>query len=254
MELDQDDYLMLNQFRLERMRSQVKELQLAMLHVDHEARTLNIHCTNPGQVDELMEMADLAAIAWEVLGCWVVEIWFELEAVWTEQSLLPDGFELPRLSTEELELLAIEAFEEIDMPTATLDKPAVIEKPASTASTALPGQSLSNIASDLEMDVAELLSWVLQQNAVVIPYNNEDIVSGETAIAAYQHWEASVVRRRMERRGLTVTSTAPVENGAAPKAATPTRKKPAAKKPARKTTARKTTARKPQAKASQTEG
>lgn len=237
--LSTHDERLLQRMRLSRLAEVMSELAAPLLHLDLNY-ILHIHCS---------ELADAQAIAdqskvlreqvWLILGCDHIVVWQGWDAVaeWVG--------DFRAQSEDPLELVANEL--ENPMPTATLEKTAAPK--ISKQSMALPGQTLSAIASDLEQDISTIREWFANRQVTVIPFAGEEIVSGEDAIAAYTYFEPMVIQARMAKRGLTpVTLNGASENGVVVTEAKPRTTRKTAAKPAAKTTTRKTAAKTPAAK------
>jgi hypothetical protein len=82
LELTADDLLILEQHRLERLRSFFGEtLRLCFLHLDRN-NTLAIHCSEPWIVDELLsEIDELRWYTWVVVGAQRISIFFAQEEI-----------------------------------------------------------------------------------------------------------------------------------------------------------------------------
>ncbi len=81
-ELTADDLLVLEQHRLERLRSFFGDtLRLCFLHLDRK-NVLTIHCSEPWIVDQLMdEINELCWYAWVIVGAQQLSICFAQEEI-----------------------------------------------------------------------------------------------------------------------------------------------------------------------------
>lgn len=222
-----DDRRLLEHKRLQRFHFVFPEFKKILIHIDMENR-LNFHCECVDEVEELLEAPDLGSLAYLILGCTSVAIWFEGDRMWT-QAIRAEDLGLTIDEPKELQSVQLsETLEEAEaMTTAILERPAAIAQlPAAPATaptiTTLPGCTIAALAGDVEQSPDAIKAWVLSQNALIIPFAGEEIVSGDVAIAILQNFTPLMIQRRMENRGLlgAVTVAAPkVEsNGAALKA------------------------------------
>ena len=232
-----------------RWRARFPVMSATPVHIGITDNCLNIHCATQQEAAETqINSTELTHYSFVMLGVSRVRVWLNNEEVWAEEARpFHEGVESGHEPSVDPE----------PMPTATLDRPTTTANTkAQNLNKRLPGQSLQGIASDLEINIDELRTWLESNGAVIIPYSGDEIVTGEMAIMAYQQFEKTRLQRVMERRGLLVGESITSQNGSTPTAtaiATPSTEAPT--KPARKTSTRKTTAtakkttRKPAAKA-----
>lgn len=240
--LTYDDRKQIRNAQLRRLHELLPDGEEFVLMIDME-NCLHICTQQQAHYDRLLlTEAELLELCWIVSGADYLVLWLNNQRTWEAPTrATPEGCEVQRLGAEDLELLTTEILKEVDMPTATLEKPTTA--PAKSAGPAdlpqtngrLPGQNIAAIASDLEMEVNELRQWLESVGAEIIPYNNEEIVAGGRAIAAYQFFEPTLIQRRMAKRGLAVpqlNGTAAQTTGDAPaKKSTPSKPKATASKP-----------------------
>jgi len=200
----------------------------SLQHISISDNCLNLHCeTQQVAAEAIVYGALLTKASGLILAVEAVKLWLNNELLWeAEVSPFSEGVESGETSVDPE-----------PMPTATLDRPSSTTANAKTIDKRLPGQNLEAIASDLEIGVDELRTWLESNGAVVIPYGNDEVVTGEMAILAYQQFEKSRLQRVMQRRGLLVEDSF-TQNGTAATAIAPAPVE-APTKPARKTSTRK---------------
>lgn len=99
--------------------------------------------------------------------------------------------------------MTITYLEKTEAPTAV----APVSTPAPIAPanpTAMPGCTIAMIAADVEASVEAVRDWLVGQGAVVIPFNGDEVVTGEAAILAVNHFTPLLIQRRLADRGLSL--------------------------------------------------
>ncbi|WP_088893212.1 hypothetical protein [Leptolyngbya ohadii] len=221
-----NDRSRLEEHGFDRLKSLFSDLRPCTLFLDPE-RTLHIVCSHQSELEAIeQKRGAIERRAYLSLGCCQVLAW---------------------VADTDLELVA--SVEDDTMPTATLEKPATSSKSTtaqSTPSNRLPGQTLNNIAADVEQTIDIVREWFVGKGITPIPFGDDEIVSGEDAIGCYSHFEPMVIQARMARRGLSLPKTEQNGNGATATATKPAATKSTAKAPAKTAAAKKkTSARKP---------
>jgi hypothetical protein len=194
----ESDLRTLEQMRLVRLREVAAPLKDLLLHLDLEY-TLHIHCNSRAEAEALIaEGIELGQRCYLVLGCAEVAIWAEGDR------LLKESVSLSLLEWKALESESTLFLEELAMATAVQSKPQAIAPviQPNWSSNKLPGQPLSAIAADVEQDAGTVKAWLQEQGAPIIPFNGEDIVTGEAAIAAINHFTPLLINARLQKRGL----------------------------------------------------
>lgn len=236
MELTAWDVGQIRIFQMRRWKERFPALGANSLqHIGISDNCLHLHCDTDQVVGEAIAYGEeLCRESAVILAVEHVSLWFQSELIWgAEARPFFEGVELADTVLDPA------------MTTATLERP----KTSTTANTKaqnlnkrLPGQNLAAIASDLEIGVDELRTWLESNGAVIIPYGNDEVVTGEMAIMAYQQFEKTRLQRVMQRRGLLVEDSNFSQNGSSATAiATPPTEAPT--KPARKTSTRKPAAK-----------
>jgi hypothetical protein len=106
---------------LRRLQQQIAVLEASRLYIDLDGN-LHIQCVETGQVAALLAIeATLKEQIYLVLGVWHVSLWLANEQVWEAETRSILEYELPRLSSKELESISTAILQEDAMATATLE-------------------------------------------------------------------------------------------------------------------------------------
>lgn len=205
MQLTNADRLRLERARHERFRS-LFPLSQAILHLDLE-ETLHIRVETLAEIGQLNPVKNaLLAQAWLTFRAGGVALWMGNHCRWIAGFLGNSA----AIDVDILESLsAMSAMHDEDSTMITLEKAeaptAVAPAPiAPTNSTAMPGCTIAMIAADCEASVEAVRDWLLSQSAVIIPFNGEEVVTGEAAILAVSHFTPLLIQRRLADRGLSL--------------------------------------------------
>lgn len=208
-------------FRMARLMHSIPTLIDCLVYPDLED-TLHIHTQDPKIFASLQLFSrDLQQQAYWLAGVREICLW--------------NGGEDPaeQYSVESSSDVIIE---HSHMTTATLDRPATYETSATADKTStnvdknLPGQTIAAIAEDTQQDINEIRDWCRENGWPIIPFGNDEIISGEAAIAALDWFGQILIQQRKAKRGLVggtpatpEPEAAPAVNGKAPEpiAATP---------------------------------
>lgn len=238
MNLTEADLLLLEKHRCYRFRSELPSLEgtIPRLTLDHR---LVVTCLNATQVDNLLlDVDQIEAAAWLILGVRTVSIVFAGEQIWsnvTDSDCL--NLPLEAMDFGEIEL----------MSTATLEKPQTEQATKAEAyqsgNEPQPLRTLNQLAAELATITgsteAEMRTAILNLNPPTYEYQGEYLLSPMYCDQAIDEWAASLKQRlRNPQPAANPEANGKAGEGAALAAKTTakktTAKQPATKKPAAK--------------------
>lgn len=206
-----DDLQILNRLRIERLKLTQPQLVSPILYLHFDR--LEVHCWSKAEAGNLLSSIDqFSDRVYQVIGCHELSIWFS--------GILEGIFTLPACSIKntdlELTTIGLTKIQVTGMTANTLERAELTTKPATeqtepkpiatvkmSRGKALPGQSLKTIALDVGRSIEEIKKWLTANGQAIIPYANDDIVSGEAARMTYMHYRG-LIEAKMQERGLSL--------------------------------------------------
>lgn len=200
------DIITAQRCRLARLMQVIPELQQTIVLLDLEY-VLQIHSNDvqviPGLLSRLKQIQQEVYI---VLGCSEIKLWSGHELIAYESLGLQSTVDTRNDHEGSI------------MVTTTTDRSTVPALNSSTKVDILPGQTISAIAEDTEQPIESIRAWIQEQNWPIIPFNGEEVIAGDVAIAAIDHFTLILIQQRKAKRGLQTSPAAELNGAFDPKA------------------------------------
>lgn len=210
------DYHLIEDLGLARVMQLYPVLLKTWLHLD-EDYVLNIHACNSENIKCLKFVwAELRQQAYFTLGIRDVWLWFEGEVIVQSAIGLKSAVDI-RNDDEGSNMTTATATATVERSNTTT----VIEdlQPSTFVDNKLPGQTIAAVAEDTEQPIEAVRAWIQEHNWQIIPFNGEEVIAGDVAIAAIDHFTMLLIQQRKAKRGLQ--TGAPAETNGAAKSPAP---------------------------------